>query len=68
MLDDVAVTRRDEGGGGTDDPGCGLHGGSGEPWSSPGESDPSERPDKNGNHVDAAENAMEREMTLANPR
>ena len=68
MLDDLAVARGEEGGGGADHPRRGLHGGSGEARTSPGESDPSERPDKNGNHVDAAENAMEREMTLANPR
>jgi len=68
MLDDLAVSRGEEGGGGADHPRRGLHGGSGEARSSPGESDPSERTDKNRNHVDAAENAMEREMTLAYPR
>src|ERR1700691_4189203 len=68
MLDDLAVARGEEGGGGADHPRRGLHGGSGEARTSPGESDPSERTDKNGNHVDAAENAMEREMTLADPR
>lgn len=68
MLDDLAVARGEEGGGGADHPRSGLHGGSGEARTSPGESDPSERTDKNGNHVYAAENAMEREMTLADPR
>ena len=68
MLDDLAVTRGDEGGGGADHPRRGLHGGSGEARTSPGESDPSSGADKNGDHVDAAENAMELEMTLADPR
>ena len=68
MLDDLAVARSEEGGGCADHPRRGLHGGSGEAWTAPGESDPRERTDKNGNHVDATENAMEREMTLPNPR
>src|SRR5580658_9405400 len=68
MLDDLAVARGEEGRGGADHPRRGLHGSSGKARTSPGESDPSERTDKNGNHVDAAENAMEREMALADPR
>ena len=43
VLDDLAVARGDEGGGGADHPRRSLHGGSGEARTSPGESDPSER-------------------------
>jgi len=68
MLDDLAVACGEEGSGGADHPRRGLHRGAGEPRTSPGESDPRERTDKHGNHVDAAENAMEREMALADPR
>jgi len=68
MLDDLAVARGEEGGGGADHPRRGLHGSSREARTSPGESYPSERTDKNGNHVDATENAMERAMTPADPR
>ena len=68
MLDDLAVARGEESDGGADHPRRGLHGGSREARTAPSESDPRERTDKNGNHVDSAENAMKREMTLADPR
>jgi len=47
MLHDLAVARGEEGGSGADHPCRSLHGGSGEARTSPGESDPSERTDKN---------------------
>lgn len=68
MYDDLAVARGDEGCGGADHPRCCLHGSSGEARTAPGKSDTCERTDENGNHVYAAENAMEREMVLPNPR
>ena len=68
MLDDLAVTRGDEGGGGADDPGGGLHGGSWQAGAAPGEGDPCEGADKDGDDVDAAEDAMEFEVTLADAR
>ena len=68
MLDDLAVTRGDEGGGGADDPGGGLHGGSWQAGAAPGEGDPSESADKDRDDVDAAEDAMEFQVTLADAR
>src|SRR6201996_8219718 len=68
VLCDLAVARGDEGGGGADHPGGGLHGGSGKTGAAGGESDPREGTNKHGDDVDAAEDAMELEVTLANPR
>ena len=59
VLDDLAVARGDEGGGGADDPGGGLHGGSGEARTAAGEGDPGCGADKDGDDVDAAEDAMD---------
>jgi len=68
MLDDLAVARGEEGGGGADHPRRGLHGGSGETWTTPGESDACEGANKHGDDVDAAKDAMKLEVTLADPR
>jgi len=65
---DLPVARGEEGGGSADHPGSSLHGGSGETRTAPGESDPGEGTDKDGYDVDAAEEAMELEVTLAKPR
>src|SRR5579863_6808017 len=58
MLDDLAVTRGYEGGGGADDPGGGLHRGSWHSGTAGGEGDPAQGTDKDGNDVDAAKYAM----------
>src|ERR1039458_3590666 len=55
VLDDLAVARGDEGGGGADDPGGGLHGGSWQSGAAGGEGDPCESADKYGDDVDASE-------------
>ena len=68
MHGDMAVARGNEGGGGADHPRSSLHRRSGEARTAPRESNPRERTDKDGNHVDAAKNAMEREMAQSNPR
>ena len=68
MLDDLPVTRGDEGGGGADDPGRGLPAGSGEARTAVGEGDSGCGADEDGEDVDAAEDAMELEVTLADPR
>ena len=68
MLDDLAVTRGDEGGSGADDPSGGLHGGSWQTGTAGGEGDPGEGADKDGDDVDAAEGAMEFQVTLAKAR
>src|ERR1700733_2738255 len=68
MHGDLAVARGDQGGGGADHPGGGLHGGSGKTWVAGCESDAREGANKHGDDVDAAEDAMELEVTLANPR
>src|SRR5665213_1120249 len=68
MLDDLAVTRGDEGGGGADDPGGGLHGGSGQAGAAGGEGDPGEGADKHGDDIDPAEDAMELQVTPAKSR
>jgi len=68
MLGDLAVTRGDEGGGGADDPRGGLHGGSWHAGAAGGEGDPGKGPDKDGDDVDATEEAMEFEVTLAKAR
>src|ERR1035441_1470036 len=68
MLGDLAVTRGDEGGGGADDPGGGLHGGSWQARTAGGEGDPGCCADKDRDDVDAAEDAMELEVTLAKSR
>ena len=68
MLDDLAVARSEEGGGGADHPSSSLHGGSRQTGTTPRKSDPRERADKDGNHVDATQNAMELEIPVADPR
>src|ERR1700733_9253533 len=68
MLDDLAVTRSNEGSRRADDPRSGLHGGSWHTGAACGESDPSEGTDKDGDNVDAAEDAMKFEVTLAKAR
>ena len=68
MLDDLAVTRGDEGGGGADDPGGGLHGGSRQTGAAGGKGDPGESADKDADDVDAAQDAMEFQVTLAKAR
>jgi hypothetical protein len=65
VLEDLTVARSEEGGGGADDPGGGLHGGSGKARTAGGEGDPGCCTDKDGDDVDAAEDAMEFEVTLA---
>jgi len=68
VLCDLAIARGDERGGGADHPGDGLHGGSGKAGTAGCESDSGERTNEHGDDVDAAENAMELEMTLADAR
>jgi hypothetical protein len=65
MRCDLAVTSGDHGSGGTDHPGGRLHGGARKTRAARCESDPSERANKNGDEVDAAENAMELKVALA---
>lgn len=65
---DLAVARRDDGGGGADHPGGGLHAGSGKTGAAGCESNPREGTNKHGDDVDAAEDAMELEVTLADSR
>ena len=59
MLDDVAVARGEEGGGGADNPCCGLPAGSGEARTAVGENNSSCGADKHGDDVDATEDTME---------
>ncbi len=68
MLNDLAVTRGDEGGGGADDPGGGLHGGSWQAGAAGGEGDPGRGTDKDAGDVNAAEHPMEFQVTLAKAR
>ncbi len=68
MLHDLAVACGDEGGGGADHPGGGLHGGSRKTWAAGCKSDAREGTNKHGDDIDAAEDAMELEVTLADPR
>src|SRR5664279_731886 len=68
MLDDLTITRGDQGGGGADDPGGGLHGSSWQAGAAGGEGDPGQGTDKDGGDVDAAENAMEFQVALAKAR
>jgi len=67
MHGDLPVARGDESGGGADDPSGGLHGGSREARTAPGESDTGEGADKDRDHVEATQNAMELKVTLAKP-
>ena len=55
-------------GGGADNPGDRLHEGSGQSRTAGGEGDTGCGADKDGDDVDAAENAMELKMMLAYPR
>ena len=68
MLHDLAVACGEEGGGGADHPRRGLHGGSGEARTAPGERDACEGTNKHRDDVDAAEDAMELKVTLADSR
>jgi len=68
MLCEVAIARGDEGCGGADHPGGGLHGGSGKTRAAGCESDSREGTNKHRDDIDAAEDAMELEVTLADPR
>src|SRR5580704_865860 len=68
MLRDLAVTSGDEGGGGADDPGGGLHGGSWQAGAASGKGDSGRGTDKDGDDVDAAEDTMEFQVTLAKTR
>jgi hypothetical protein len=68
MRVDLAVTRRYNGGGGTDDPGGGLHGSSWQVGAAGGEGNPGHSADKNGDNIGAAEDAMEFQMTQTKAR
>ena len=68
VLDDLAVTRGDEGGGGADNPGCGLSAGSGEAGTAVGEGDSGRGAHKDRDNVDTPKNTMEFQITLADPR
>jgi len=68
VLDDMAVTRGDEGGGGADNPGCGLSAGSGEAGTAVGEGDSGRGAHKDRDNVDTPKNTMEFQITLADPR
>jgi hypothetical protein len=68
MHGDLAVARGDESGGGADHPGSGLHGGSRQTRAAGCKSDPREGTDKDGYDVDKAEDPMELEVTLTDPR
>ncbi len=68
MLDDLAVTRGYEGGGSAGDPGGGLHRCSGKAGAAGGEGDPGQGTDKDADNVDASEDAMEFQVTLAEAR
>jgi hypothetical protein len=68
VLCDLAIARGNEGGGGAYHPGGGLRGGPGKTRAAGRESDPCEGANKHGDDVDAAEDAMELEVMLANPR
>jgi len=68
MLVDLAVTRGYEGGAGADHPGSGLHGGSRHAGAAGGEGDPGQGADEDRDNVDAAEDAMEFQVTLAKAR
>ena len=68
MLDDLTISRGDQGGSGADDPrGC-LHGGSWQAWAAGGEGDPGHGTDKDADYIDSAEDAMESQVTLAKAR
>jgi len=68
MLDDLTIARGDEGGGGADDPGGGLHGGSWQAGAARGEGDPGQGTDKDAHDINAAEDPMEFQVTLAKAR
>src|SRR5580698_10684065 len=68
MLDDLPVACGEKGGGGADDPGGGLHGGSGEAGTAGGEGNPGCGADKDGDDVGASKDAMESKVTAAQPR
>jgi hypothetical protein len=68
MLDGSTITRSDQGGGGADDPGGGLHGGSWQAGATPSEGNSGEGTGKDADNVDAAEDAMEFQVTVANAR
>ncbi|GGA65029.1 hypothetical protein GCM10011507_15800 [Edaphobacter acidisoli] len=68
VLDNVAIACGDQGSRGANDPGGSLHGGSGKTGTAAGESDSGCGADENGDDVDASENAMELEVSFADPR
>ena len=68
MLNDLTITRGDQGGGGTDDPGGGLHGGSWQARAAPGESNPGQGTHKDADDINPAEDAMESQVALAKAR
>jgi len=65
MLDDLAVAGSDERGCGANNPGNRLHGGSREAGTAGGEGNTGGGADKDGDDVDATEDAMELKMALA---
>src|ERR1700733_3865361 len=68
VLDYLPVARGEEGGGGADDPGGGLHRGSGETGTAGGEGNPGCGADKDGDDVGASKDAMESKVMAAQPR
>jgi hypothetical protein len=68
VLGDLPIAGGQKGSARADNPGGGLPTGSGEARTAAGEGNPRSGPDKDGQYVDAAENAMELEVTLADPR
>ena len=68
MLDDLTITGSDQGGGGADDPGGGLDGGSWQSGTPPSESDSSEGTGEDAGDIDAAEYAMEFQVTMSKAR
>ncbi len=68
MLDDLAVARGEESSGSANHPrGC-LHRGSWQTGAAGGEGDPGERAYKHADHVDAAQHAMDLQVTLPKTR
>jgi hypothetical protein len=68
VLDDLAVSRGDESGSGTNYPGRGLHGSSRKAGTALGESDPGCGADENGDDIDFSQDAMKFEVSLADSR
>jgi hypothetical protein len=68
VLEDLPIARGEEGGGRANDPGGGLHRGSREARTAGRKGNPGCGADKDGDDVDAAEDAMEFKVTLAKSR